>query len=450
MPASRLQLPRGSVLRRVVVVLFVIAVLAAGVVFGVRSWWRSDDPRARLQALLSDALQRDVEIGGVEAQGERVILTGLAVGNPEGFEGEPLFRAERLELDVALEDLLDDEITGVVHADAVDLHIVKKDGTTNLLGPFGQGGGGSGRKRDLHLDLAITSSKLVLDDLDRGQTLVLEGVGMRVLVSNRDGERRGQAHVTIAEVGLHGIPLRDVEVFAKVEDETVELEALEGRLGSGTVKGHGRVFLGGDKGWSFTVAAADVDIDGDVRPLVTALFPPLAATVDATAAKGKVAADVELAGAGMHWDQVRPTLAGKGTATLTDVELPAGSLVPDLAALVGHEGAWALARASAEFVVADDWVKLGRVTLEREAVPMPVEGGVSLGGALDLRVDVLPLVRIFGGKAHAAIGSVATSVPVRIRGTVQAPELALPTAADVGRSLLGGAIRRSLAGGEAE
>lgn len=436
-------------LRRIVIVLVVLAVIGVGVVLGARAWWGSDDPRARLQALLSEALDRDVAIVGVEVEGEHVVLTEVSIANPEGFEGAPLFHAQRLELDVALEDLLDDEITGVVHADAVDLHIVKKDGKTNLLGPFGRGTGG--RPLDLHLDLAVSASKLVLDDLDRGQTLVLDGVGMRVLLSNRDGARRGEAHVTIAEVGLHGIPLRDVELFAKVDDDTVALDGLEGRLGAaGTVKGHGRLWLGGDKGWSFTVSAADVDIDGDVRPLVTALFPPLAATVDAAAAKGKVAADVELAGTGLHWEQIRPTLAGKGAATLTDVELPAGSLVPDLATLVGHEGAWSLARASAEFVVKDDWVKLGRVTLDRDAVPMPVEGGVSLAGALDLRVDVLPLVKLFGGKAHATIGSVATSVPVRIRGTVRAPELALPTAADVGRSLLGGAIRRSLAGGDGE
>jgi hypothetical protein len=436
------------VLRRVVVVLLVLAVIAAGVVFGMRAWWGSDDPRARVQALLSQALQRDVAIGGLEVQGEHVVLTEVAIGNPEGFEGEPLFRAARIELDVALEDLLDDEITGVVHADAVDLHVVKKDGKTNLLGPF-ERGSGDGRPLDLHLDLAITASRLVLDDLDRGQTLVLEGVGMRVLLSNRDGAQRGEAHVTIAEVGLHGIPLRDVELFAKVSDDAVELEQLEGRLGAaGRVKGHGQLWLGGDKGWTFVVSAADVDIDGDVRPLVTALFPPLAATVDATAAKGKVAADVALSGTGLHWAQIRPTLAGKGNATLTDVELPAGSLVPDLAALVGHEGAWSLAQATAEFTVADDWVKLGRVTLDRDAVPMPVEGGVSLAGALDLRVDVLPLARLFGGKTHAAIGTVATSLPVRVRGTVSKPELAWPTAADVGRSLLGGAIRRSLAGGD--
>jgi len=103
-----------------------------------------------------------------------------------------------------------------------------------------------------------------------------------------------------------------------------------------------------------------------------------------------------------------------------------------------------LALATVEFTLADEWVRLLRVTVDREQVAVPVEGGVSLAGVLDLRVDVLPLARIFGGAAPSAIGRYATSLPVRVRGTVQRPEIALPTASDVGRSLLGGAMRRAL------
>jgi hypothetical protein len=247
--------------------------------------------------------------------------------------------------------------------------------------------------------------------------------------------------------------LRDVDLFATVNEESVELARLAGTLGrDGRVNGNGRLWLGGDKGWSFTLAAEGVDIDGDVRPLVTGLFPPLAATVAATAATGKVAADVELSGTGLHWDVIRPTLAGKGKATLTDLRLPEGSLVPEIATVLGHPRSdpampaqWTLALATVEFTLADEWVKLLRVTVDREHVPVPVEGGVSLAGVLDLRVDVLPLARVFGSKAHSAIGKYATSLPVRIRGTVDKPEVALPTASDVGRSLLGGAMRRALA-----
>jgi hypothetical protein len=430
-------------LRRIVIALVVVLVLLGGVVFGARYWLASDDPRARLQQALTEALQRDVVIGALEVEGERVVLTGVSIGNPEGFAGAPLFSAERIELDVALEDLLDDRITGVVSAHAVELRIAKQSGTTNLLGPIGRGEGG--RALDLHVDLAITSSRLVLEDLDRDQSSALEGVGMRVLLSNRDGAQQGQAHVTIAEVGLHGIPLRDVELFATVADDVVDLDRLTGTLGrSGRVQGSGRLWLGGDKGWSFTIAAAGVDIDGDVRPLAIGLFPPLAATFAATAATGMLAADVELSGTGLHWDVIRPTLAGKGSATLTDLRVPEGALVPEVVALVGHAGPWTLAVATVEFMLADEWVTLARVTVDRERVTVPVEGGVSLAGALELRVDVLPLVRVFGSAAHTAVGNYATSLPVRIRGTVQKPEIALPTATDVGRSLLGGAMRRAL------
>lgn len=442
----RARVAERTVLRRVFIAVVVVLLLVALAWFGVTRWLASDDPRARLQAALSDALQRDVTIGGLVVEGEHVVLTGVAIGNPEGFDGAPLLRAERIELDVALEDLLDDELTGVVRANAIDLRIVKHNGTTSLLGPLRPRSPG-GRALDMHVDLAITSSRLLLEDLDRGQSLALEGVGMRVLLSNRDGAREGQASVTIAEVGLHGIPLRDVRLRAQANDETVELSELQGTLGrAGRVHGTGRMWIGGERGWTFDIVAEDVDLDGDVRPLVAVLYPPLTTTANlvATAATGKLAARVQLGGTGLHWEQVRPTLAGTGTVTLMDVELPPDSMLLDLAALAGRPpGPWTLARIAVEVTLADAWLSLGRVTTD-DALAIPLEGRVSLAGELDLRVDLMPLVRAFGGGVYKEVARVATSLPVRIGGTVQAPEIAPPTASDVGRSLLGGAMRRAL------
>jgi len=432
-------------MRRVVIAVVVVVAVVSAVVFGARAWLGSDDPRARLERALAQTLHRDVIIEGLEVDGSRVALTGVTIGNPEGIAGAPLLIAPRIDLEVALEDLLDDEVSGVVRAEAVDLRIVKQNGVTNLLGPLKRGTGE--HPLDLHVDLAIVASRLLLEDLDRGQSLALEGVGVRALLSNRDGSRTADATVTVDEVGLHGIPLRDVELHAKATDDRVEIDRLDGTLGrAGKVHGTGELFLQGERGWSFVVSASDVDLDGDVRPLVAALYPPLTATADATAAQGKLAADVELSGTGLHWEEIRPTLQGRGTLTLTDVTLPERSLLLDLAALAGRApGPFTLSRGTVDAKVGSGWVELVRVTADTDAIPVPVTGRVSLQGELDLRVDLLPLVRVFGVGPYREVGKVAASIPVRVRGTVEHPEIAPPTASDVSRSLVGGALRRALA-----
>ena len=56
----------------------------------------------------------------------------------------------------------------------------------------------------------------------------------------------------------------------------------------------------------------------------------------------------------------------------------------------------------------------------------------------------MPLVSAFGGGAYASVARVTTSLPVRITGTVQDPELAPPRVRDLAPGLLGGAVVRAL------
>jgi hypothetical protein len=77
-------------------------------------------------------------------------------------------------------------------------------------------------------------------------------------------------------------------------------------------------------------------------------------------------------------------------------------------------------------------------------VHAPVAGRVGFDGSLDLAVDLMPLVEAYGGGVYAAAAKVATSIPVRIGGTVRDPTLKAPTTKDVATSLLGGALRRAV------
>jgi hypothetical protein len=131
------------------------------------------------------------------------------------------------------------------------------------------------------------------------------------------------------------------------------------------------------------------------------------------------------------------------------VLLPKGSLLVTLAGLIGRDTnePWSLGASTIEFTVGQGWVTLAKVTADgTTSLPnqLPIGGRVSLDGELDLNADLMPLVPLFGGGVYASVASVATSLPVKVTGTIDAPKLAPPSVSDVGKSLLGGVIRRSL------
>jgi hypothetical protein len=101
-------------------------------------------------------------------------------------------------------------------------------------------------------------------------------------------------------------------------------------------------------------------------------------------------------------------------------------------------------RGRAELQIADDWITLAGVEVEGAPFALPVRGRVSLGGELDLVVDLMPAVRAFGGGIYAEVARYTTSLPVRVRGTTAAPELAPPSPADVAKGVVGGLIFRAL------
>ncbi|HWB81596.1 MAG TPA: AsmA-like C-terminal region-containing protein [Nannocystaceae bacterium] len=425
----------------------VIAALVLFAIAGGVAWWlvRSIDAKAELERVLSDALGREVTIGvlDVDPRGH-VALRDVDIANPPGWGDAPLLHAGELDIDVELSTLLDREVVGVVTVRAVDLRVVKANGTTNLHGMFPKRGGG--KPIDLHLDLAIHAAHVELEDRDRGESLALDGVDVRVLASNRDGEQQGDARLTIASVGLHGVTMRDVSLRVLGDGERVAIEDLRGTVGkAGTVTGSGSLFLGGDKGWQFELAAQHIDLASDVAAVVSTLYPPLASSVESTAATGFLAGSFTLSGRGLHWAQIEPTLAGKGRITLTDVVLPRESLLLAIAALAGREGeSLTLTKVELELALADRWITLERVSSDAQSVAVPVTGRVSLSGELDLKVELMPLVQAFGGGAYAGAAKYTTSIPVRVRGTTKKPELAPPRAEDLAKGLLGGALRRAL------
>ncbi|MBK6920020.1 MAG: hypothetical protein IPH07_21660 [Deltaproteobacteria bacterium] len=410
-------------------------------------WWSHRDFTAEVASRLSEALGRPVTIGRMAIDPRGMIdLYEVTIADVAPFEGTQLLHAEHIDLEVSLSALLDREIVGVVSVQAVELHVTKRDGATNLAGLLPRRGASTGGVAQVHLDVALHDAKLRIEDADRGESLELEGVDVRALLDNRDDAPQAEVALEIDRVSLHGVTLDHVVATARASRDAVALQDLHASLGEhGTLEGHGELFLRGDRSWRFAISLADVDLAGDVRPLVSSLYPPLSASVDATAASGSLGAELTVSATGLHWPRVRESLIGSGVVRLHDVALPAQSLLVDLAALAGRSSdAVHLRRVAIEFTAAQGWITLARVTTDGEQVDVPLTGRVGFDGTLDLRADLMPLVAVFGGGAYRAVARHATSLPVRIEGTLDAPRLAPPRASEIGASLLGGAIRRAL------
>ncbi len=433
-------------MRRLLFVVLAILVGASLIGGGAWLWWRSGDPRERLAALLSESLGRQVVIGAVDVNGDgTVVLRDVEVGNPLAWDGAPMFTAASIDIDVALEELLDRELVGQVEATAIDLRVIKQAGSLNLAGLVPRRAAG-GDPIDLHLAVVIHAARVTLDDLDRDHHAVLDGVDLRVLLSNRDGSREAQANVEIARIDLHALAIEQVAFVASASNDKVALSELSARLGkSGRLQGAGEVFLRGEQGWSFDLEATDVDLDDEVRPVVAAFYPPIASGADAIGASAQVGARVSLGGTGLHWEQVKPSLAGRGRLALANLQLPATSLLLAIAELAGRpSGPFSLESVAVEFSLANGWIALDRISADEHTVALPVTGRVSLAGELDLKVELMPAVRAFGGGAYAKLAQITTSIPVRVGGTLAAPKLRPPSAGDIGSGLLGGALTRAL------
>jgi hypothetical protein len=433
-------------MRKLLLGLFVALLLVFG---AAAAWWHwRVDPRLELERRLTEALGRTVTIGTLEVDPRgHVALGDVTIANQADFAGEPLLHATSITIDVALAELIDGKIVGVARADGITLRLARHGGITNLDGFVRPRS--TGRERsDLHLDLVIAGANLLLEDVDRRQSLPLTGVDVRVLVSNRDDARIAEATLAIAEIGLGGLPVRDVSMSLRAEGDVVAVSELEGRIGEhGTLAGSGSIYTSDRRNWAFSLTVADVDLDGDVRPVVRAVFPALASPVDATAATGRIGATIDVEGSGLHWVDIRSTLAGRGTVELHDVHLPRGSLLVGIAALGGRADApWKVDHAAVAFTIADGWITLPESTTAGQPLGLAITGRVSLTGELELRADLMPLVAVFGGGAYAAVAKRATSLPLRIEGTLDAPKIQPPTMRDAASSLLGGALRNALGG----
>lgn len=432
--------------------LVVVAVLVVGVLLPMLA--NTEGGRRQIASVLGKALDREVTLGGLEVGFfySSVAVKRLEIMNPEGFPPGPFLRAGELDLDVRYRRLLDGQVVGGLKGSGLDVHIIRKGGRTNLEGIGGgkEAGGPPPREGepapeeppaprqetkqgpDLDLTLELLDAKVTIDDLDKGEKLVVEGVSVEMRLSNRSGVGDAGMKIRVREIDQDGLKITDLEIDAKQAGEWLDLEKLRANLpGQGRLKGDGRLQVRGGDAWTVKLAAESVGLNEDVLPVASVLFPPVAHAKGQTT--GRLDATFDVQGRGLTWKAMKPTLSGLGSVKLSGLGLPSDSLLAQVAKFAGRaENAIQLNDAGAQFDLKDGWLRFNRLSASGEKVRYDFAGRVSLDGRLDLTLDLMPLVKVFGGdKNYAKVKDKVKEIPMRIGGTTAAPEYRPPKAEDL-------------------
>ncbi len=265
-------------------------------------------------------------------------------------------------------------------------------------------------------------------------------------------EVRAEGTLRVDRVVRGGLELTGLDARAELRRGVLTLTRAEGALYDGRIDASGTEanLLLAHPGWTLSARLDDVDVG------------KLAAAVKARAPlKGKLDAALTLKGEGAEWALVRENVTGTGVLSLTEGELGSVALGERIAGVAAEalrragRGGAADAAEKAErslggtqlrnmtltFQVAN-----GRMSLrEPLAFSAPfggarLEGSIGLDTTLDLKGNAL-LSEQFLAQRLGARGAGALEVPVRIGGTLSAPDVGLPSPAEVAASVAAPAAR---------
>ncbi|MGH7163642.1 MAG: hypothetical protein ACREID_09165, partial [Planctomycetota bacterium] len=287
--------------------------LGAFVLFGLPLVVNTERGRNRIAELLGAGLDRKVTIGALDIGflWSSLDMKEFAIANPAGFPAGEMLRAGDVHLDVALRPLLDRKVQGAFRGSGFLVNVLKKGGATNLDGLGGGGGGGGAPDVDLDVTLALADSRLVVEDLDRGEKIELDGVSLEMRLANRADSPDARLKIRIRSVDQRVLRVRDLELDALASGDYLDVAKVSASLArEGTLTGGGRVRVRGGDEWSARLEMHQVGLDAQLMPLAAAMFPLAAAARGQL--DGVLEGTFELRGRGLTWEAMKPTLAGEG------------------------------------------------------------------------------------------------------------------------------------------
>ncbi len=425
-----------------------LAVLGVVALLAIPRCASSEGVREEIERRLTEAIGRPVTIGAIEVTdaATRAELRDVTIAPPAGLaEHGEFLRIGSLQFDVGTDALRRGDVTGAVVGRDVALSLVRAGEQTSIDG-LGRRSATTPKQVALDLAFELRDVQVTLRDVDRDETMTLDGVGLRGVLSHRGDERDAGVQVTIDTVDVAGVSLRNVLLSGSDHDGVFAVHRLRAEIGEGTIEGRGRFDpTAGDDvpSWRVDVEADEVALDGPVASLVARLYPVVAGETEGMA--GSIGATVSLTGQGLTRARALQTLRGHGKVVLHDLSFSDTSLAAALFELAGAgDGQVQLAEATAAFRIEQGWVHLDEVTSSEPSLDLRLRGRVSLAGELDVSVDLMPLVRRFGGGIYEQAARYTTRLPIGIGGTLRAPALAAPPVEEVAKGVLGGLLRRAL------
>ena len=433
--------------RRVFMVMAALLVVVASALGGGWLWLQTDAARHRFEALASAALRRDVTVEALEVRLDALELSGLAVAGapldtPEML-AMPGLRVDAARFELDWSALLEGGLAGTLHARDFDLRIVKQQGVTNWHGLRTPRSGE--KRRPLDLRLVLDDGAVTYRDEDRGEQAIVRGVALAGRIERADAQKTVAFDVRAAQIQMRTIVVENVVLAMTVDDAALDVTSLEATLDDGAVSGEGRLAFDRSSSWSARVDARQLRLSEAVLPVVVAAFPAAAGlkAQPAGATQGRLTVSAQVRGSGLRSVSVLQSLEGTLSVSLQDVVLPQETVAVRVAALLRRDAApLPLPPLSVDARVSGPWVRVTEVRSNAEPIPLPFEGRVALDGRLDLRVDVLPLLGVMP-HTQASVRRYADAIPVRVVGTVQAPEVRAPSAAALAKAVAGAWVERS-------
>jgi len=426
-------------IRRLLKIFAVLAVLVVlGVGFGLPAYYSTETGAKKTAEQIGKALGRQVEIGKLDIGWFflSLDLEKLRVSNPEGWPEGDLLRADSFELDTKFQEIVTGVMKGSAKGSGLRVHILKRGDETNLDGlARPDEDADEDRQGDVELDLSLDleDSTLVIEDLDKNEKLVVDGVSASLRLTNRDRKRDLGLKIRIAQIERGGLQVRDIELDARQDGDFLQLEKLAALLpGRGRLAGTGALRVRGGDEWNASLKASEVGVTSDMVPLVSTVYPLAAAAggqID-----GVLDATFDLRGRGLTWQAMKPTLAGDAEVRLTGLSLGSQSLVGLITTVAGRgegQGPLALNDAGAVFRIENGWLHFNRLSASGDEVRYDLAGRVSLDGKLDLSIDALPVLERFGGGRYKDVVNRLEKFPIPVGGTTARPRLQPPDLKDL-------------------
>lgn len=407
-------------------------VVAAGLLYGgavllVHTLLDSESLRQQIQPRMETALNREVELGGVELSffpGVGVELHDLTVASPAEMDAPDVVTAGEIHLGIALLPLLRRRVRiDRASAEGVDLQLVALgDGRSNF-GDFVPEGdtastdGGDGSFALEIREVRLERSRATYRDLAAGRELDAEGIsGRATLERGEDGRWEVEARVATEALDGRGLPAAerwggspagvDLAGRAGADGGWLEIASGTARIGALELSVAGRVddLQAGER-------TLDLRVHGDDLP--AADLAAFAGDGTADRVSGVLGVDLEISGT--VGGGAAPEAAG--TVTLRDGRY------------VDEDGAPIAEALEAEAALAGDSVLLRRLTGRLLDGPLEAEGGLDLAGVdrpFHARLSAEPRLerRPGAGESDSLDLSGALALDVELDGRAEVPSSA--------------------------